>query len=315
MGGGAKSNSNMQQFLLRRFILTILTLLIVSVIVFAMARVAGDPRTLMLGDLYTQEQYDRVGERLGLDKPYYQQYWVFLTGLLQGDFGNSIREHRPAGELIQERFLATLELGVAAFLFSLAVGVPLGVLSAGKRGSIFDGIGKIVALIGQSAPGFWLGIMLIFFFAVKLDWVPPSGREEWNSIFLPAITLGWFFMAANMRLVRSAMLDALDSEYIKLARAKGVSSTSVIWKHALRNAVIPPLTFAGVSLGNMVAGSITTELVFAWPGLGLLAIQSTLKADYPVLQGVVIIFTLLYIVVALLVDLLYSYLDPRIRYA
>ena len=305
----------MQQFLLRRFILTILTLLIVSVIVFAMARVAGDPRTLMLGDLYTQEQYDRVGERLGLDKPYYQQYWVFLTGLLQGDFGNSIREHRPAGELIQERFLATLELGVAAFLFSLAVGVPLGVLSAGKRGSIFDGIGKIVALIGQSAPGFWLGIMLIFFFAVKLDWVPPSGREEWNSIFLPAITLGWFFMAANMRLVRSAMLDALDSEYIKLARAKGVSSTSVIWKHALRNAVIPPLTFAGVSLGNMVAGSITTELVFAWPGLGLLAIQSTLKADYPVLQGVVIIFTLLYIAVALLVDLLYSYLDPRIRYA
>ena len=305
----------MQQFLIRRFILTILTLLIVSVIVFAMARVAGDPRTLMLGDLYTQEQYDRVGERLGLDKPYYQQYWVFLTGLLQGDFGNSIREHRPAGELIQERFLATLELGVAAFLFSLAVGVPLGVLSAGKRGSIFDGIGKIVALIGQSAPGFWLGIMLIFFFAVKLDWVPPSGREEWNSIFLPAITLGWFFMAANMRLVRSAMLDALDSEYIKLARAKGVSSTSVIWKHALRNAVIPPLTFAGVSLGNMVAGSITTELVFAWPGLGLLAIQSTLKADYPVLQGVVIIFTLLYIAVALLVDLLYSYLDPRIRYA
>ena len=305
----------MQQFLLRRFILTILTLLIVSVIVFAMARVAGDPRTLMLGDLYTQEQYDRVGERLGLDKPYYQQYWVFLTGLLQGDFGNSIREHRPAGELIQERFLATLELGVAAFLFSLAVGVPLGVLSAGKRGSIFDGIGKIVALIGQSAPGFWLGIMLIFFFAVKLDWVPPSGREEWNSIFLPAITLGWFFMAANMRLVRSAMLDALDSEYIKLARAKGVPSTSVIWKHALRNAVIPPLTFAGVSLGNMVAGSITTEMVFAWPGLGLLAIQSTLKADYPVLQGTVIIFTLLYIAVALLVDILYAYLDPRIRYA
>ena len=259
----------MQQFLLRRFVLTILTLLIVSMIVFAMARAAGDPRTLMLGDLHTQEQYDRLGEKLGLDKPYYQQYWVFLSGLLRGDFGDSIRERRPARELIQERFLATLELGVAAFLFSIAAGVPLGVLSAAKRGSVLDGIGKIVALIGQSAPGFWLGIMLIFFFAVNLDWAPASGREEWNSIFLPAITLGWFFMAANMRLVRSAMLDALDSEYIKLARAKGVSSTSVVWKHGLRNAVIPPLTFAGVSLGNMVAGSITTEMVFAWPGLGL----------------------------------------------
>jgi len=305
----------MQRFLIRRFVLTIFTLLAVSVIIFAMARISGDPRTMMLGDFYTQEQYENVGRKLGLDKSNYEQYWVFLKGMLQGDFGTSIKEGRPAGEVIGKRFMATFELGMAAFLFSIVVGVPLGILSSVKRGSIFDQIGKIVALIGQSAPSFWLGIMLIFFFAVRLEWVPPSGRQEWNSIFLPAVTLGWFLVAANMRLVRSAMLDVLDSEYIKLARAKGVSSTSLIWKHALRNAMIPPLTFAGVTLGNLVAGSVTTELVFAWPGLGLLAIQSTLVSDYPVLQGVVIIFTLLYVAAAFLVDVLYAYIDPRIRYA
>ena len=305
----------MQRFLVRRFILTIFTLIIVSVIIFALARISGDPRTMMLGDFYSQEQYEAVGTKLGLDQPYYQQYWVFLKDLMQGDFGDSIKEGRPAGEVIQKRFMATLELGLVAFGFAVVVGVPLGILSAVKRGSIFDTIGKLLALIGQSAPSFWLGIMLIFFFAVRLEWVPPSGRQEWNSIFLPAITMGWFLVAANMRLVRSAMLDVLDSEYIKLARAKGVSTTSLIWKHSLRNAMIPPLTFAGVTLGNLVAGSVTTELVFAWPGLGLLAIQATLVSDYPVLQGVVIIFTLLYVGAAFLVDVLYAYIDPRIRYA
>jgi peptide/nickel transport system permease protein len=253
--------------------------------------------------------------KLGLDKSYFEQYWVFIKDLVRGDFGQSIKEGRPARDVIGQRFLATLELGGAAFIFSIIVGVPLGILSSVRRGGVMDTVGKMVALIGQSAPGFWLGIMLIFLFAVRLDMVPPSGRQEWNSIFLPAITLGWFFVAANMRLVRSAMLDVLDSEYIKLARAKGVSTTSLIWKHALRNAMIPPLTFAGVTLGNLVAGSITTELVFAWPGLGLLAIQSTLVSDYPVLQGVVIMFTLLYVAAAFLVDITYAYIDPRIRYA
>ena len=305
----------MKRFLVRRFLLTIVTLFAVSVIIFAMARISGDPRTTLLGDFYTQEQYESVGKSLGLDKSYLEQYWVFLKDLLRGDFGASITEGKPAREVIQRRFMPTLQLGIAAFALSVVVGVPLGILSAVKRGSILDQIGKLVALIGQSAPSFWLGIMLIFFFAVWLKWVPPSGDEEWNSIFLPAITMGWFLVAANMRLVRSAMLDVLDAEYIKLARAKGVPSTSVIWKHAFRNAMIPPLTFAGVTLGSLVTGSVTTELVFAWPGLGLLAIRSTLLSDYPVLQGVVIIFTLLYVTAAFLVDVLYAYIDPRIRYA
>ena len=305
----------MQRFLIRRLLLTIVTLFAVSIIIFVMARISGDPRTMMLGDFFTQEQYDLVGQKLGLDKSYLEQYWFFIKDLVRGDFGKSIKEGRPAIDVIGQRFRATVELGGAAFIFSIIIGVPLGILSSVRRGGMMDTVGKIVALIGQSAPGFWLGIMLIFFFAVRLEMVPPSGRQEWNSIFLPAITLGWFFVAANMRLVRSAMLDVLDSEYIKLARAKGVSTTSLIWKHALRNAMIPPLTFAGVTLGNLVAGSITTELVFAWPGLGLLAIQSTLVSDYPVLQGVVIMFTLMYVGAAFLVDMTYAYIDPRIRYA
>ena len=305
----------MQRFLVRRLLLTIITLFVVSVIVFAMARIAGDPRTVMLGDFTTQQQYDRVGEKLGLDKPYYEQYWIFLKGVPQADFGISTTEGTPVGGLIWRRLLTTLQLAVAAFLISIIVGVPLGILSAVKRGSIFDQLGKFVALIGQSAPSFWIGIMVIFFFSVRLGWVPPSGRGEWNSIFLPAISLGWFFVAANMRLVRSAMLDALDSEYIKLAKAKGVGRMAVIWKHALRNALIPALTFAGVSLGNLVAGSISIELVFAWPGLGQLAIHSTIASDYPVLQGIVIVFTLLYLAAAFLVDVLYAWIDPRIRYA
>ena len=304
----------MQRFLARRLVLAIITLLAVSVIVFAMARIAGDPRTVMLGDFTTRQQYERVGERLGLDKPYYEQYWIFLKGAVRGDFGTSTATTTAVTELILVRLAATLQLAGVAFLFSIIAGVPLGVLSAVKRGSIFDQIGKFVALIAQSAPSFWIGIMLIFFFAVWLKWVPPSGREEWNSIFLPAISLGWFFVAANMRLVRSAMLDALDSEYIKLAKAKGVGSTGVIWKHALRNALIPPLTLAGVALGNLVTGSIAIELVFAWPGLGQLSINSTLQSDYPVLQAVVLVFTLLYLAAAFLVDVLYALIDPRIRY-
>ena len=305
----------MQRFLVRRLVLAIITLFVVSVIVFAMARIAGDPRTIMLGDFTTRQQYERVGERLGLDKPYYEQYWIFLTGALRGDFGTSTATTAPVTELILQRLAATLQLAGVAFLFSIIAGVPLGVLSAVKRGSIYDQIGKFVALSAQSAPSFWIGIMLIFFFSVGLGWVPSSGRGEWNSIFLPAISLGWFFVAANMRLVRSAMLDALDSEYIKLAKAKGVGSTGVIWKHALRNALIPPLTLAGVALGNLVAGSISIELVFAWPGLGQLSINSTLQSDYPVLQAVVIVFTLLYLAAAFLVDVLYAFIDPRIRYA
>ncbi len=304
----------MQRFLLRRFLISIVTVLVVSVMIFGMSRAVGDPRVLLLDDYSTKDDWDRLGRELGLDKPYYEQYGIFVKEALKGEFGESIQQGRPAMHIILERLPATIQLGVAAFVLSLIVGVPLGILSAVKRGSLLDQFARIIALIGQSAPPFWLGIMLMFFFAVQLDWLPPFGREGPKSVILPAITLGWFYAAANLRLIRSAMLDVLDSEYIKLARAKGVSSRSIILKHAFRNALIPPLTFAGVTLGALVTGSLVTETVFAWPGLGKLAVDSLFGLDYPLLQGVVIIFTLMYVGASFLVDVLYAYIDPRIRY-
>ena len=305
----------MQRYLVRRVLLALLTLLVVSLIIFVMSRAAGDPRHVFLDDYSTQEDWDALTVTLGLDKPYYQQYGMFLFDTIRGKFGESIKEGRPSMEIIIERIPATFQLAFMAFSFSVLLGVPLGILSAVKRGSVMDIIGKTIALIGQSAPVFWLGIMLMFFFAVKLEWLPPYGRDNPTAVILPAVTLGWFYAAANMRLLRSAMLDVLDSEFVKLARAKGVSKNGVIWKHSLRNALIPVLTFAGVTLGNLVTGSLVVETVFAWPGLGQLAIKALFANDYPLLQAVIMVFTLMYVLAALLVDLMYAYIDPRIRYS
>ncbi len=304
----------MQRFLVRRFLIAIVTIMAVSLVIFIMSRAVGDPRALLLDDYSTMEDWDRMGKALGLDKPYYQQYGIFIKDAFRGEFGDSIQQGRPAMHIVLERLPATLQLAGASFALSLLIGVPLGILSAVKRGTIVDQFGRAVALVGQSAPPFWLGIMLIFFFSVNLGWVPPFGREDPRGIILPAITLGWFYAAANLRLIRSAMLDVLDSEYIKLARAKGVSSRTVILKHALRNAVIPALTFAGVTLGALVTGSLVVETVFAWPGLGKLAVDALFGLDYALLQAVVIVFTLLYVAASFTVDVLYAFIDPRIRY-
>ena len=305
----------MQRFLIKRVLLALVTLLAVSLIIFILSRASGDPRHIYLDDYSTQEDWDKLTAALGLDKPYYQQYGMFLRDALSGDFGESIKEGRPSMDIILERIPATLQLGLAAFIFSVILGVPLGILSAVKRGSALDIIGKVVALIGQSAPVFWLGLMLMFLFAVRLEWLPPYGKQEVSSIILPAIALGWFYAAANLRLLRSAMLNVLDSEYVRLAKAKGVSNNVVIWKHSLRNALIPVLTFAGITLGSLVTGSVVIETVFAWPGLGRLAIEALLGSDYPLMQAVIIAFTLMYVLAALLVDVMYAYIDPRIRYA
>ncbi len=205
----------MQKFLVRRFFIAIITVLIVSVIIFIMSRAAGDPRALLLDDYSTMEDWDRMGAALGLDKPYYQQYGIFIKDALKGEFGQSIKQGRPAMHIVIERLPATLQLAGASFALSLLIGVPLGVLAAVKRGTPIDLFGRSVALVGQSAPPFWLGIMLMFFFSVHLGWVPPFGRDDPKGIILPAITLGWFYAAANLRLIRSAKLDVLDSEYIK----------------------------------------------------------------------------------------------------
>ena len=305
----------LQRFLIRRLIIMLITLWVVSIIIFGMARAAGDPRGVFLSDYAGPVEWEEMGRRLGLDKPILAQYGIYFKDLLRGDFGESILEQRPVTQAILERLPATLQLGAAGFGFALLVGVPLGVSSAVRRGSLLDVGARSLALLGQSAPAFALGIFLIFIFGVQLEWLPTYGRSGPASIILPAITMGGFFIAANVRLVRSAMLDALDSEYIKLARAKGVPVRGVIWNHALRNALIPVLTFSGLTLGALITGSLVTETVFAWPGLGRLAVTAVFQNDYPMLQGVVIVFTLMYGVSSLLVDVAYAYIDPRIRYS
>jgi peptide/nickel transport system permease protein len=284
-----------------------------SVIVFGMARVSGDPRYMFIDDYATEEDWEILGKALGLDRPVVIQYGIWAGKILRGDLGRSFRESRPVSTLIAERFGATLQLAGTAFAFTMLIGVPMGVLSAVKRGSVWDSIGKGVAMLGQSMPTFWLGLILILVFAMWLNVLPAAGRG-WLNVILPAFTLSWFFSASILRLVRSAMLEVLDAEYIRFARSKGVSGTAVIWKHALRNAVITPLSFAGILLAQLLTGSIVVEFVFAWPGLGQLSIRSITTNDFPTVQAVVLIFTALYVVSALVIDLAYGMLDPRVRY-
>ena len=303
----------MLRFLTRRFLTIFISLFIVSIIVFLMARVTGDPRSVLISERITQEQYEALGEKFGLEKSWPEQYWIFVSSAVKGDFGDSTRDGLPVWNSIRHPLLATLQLGVVSFIFALLVGVPLGVLSATKRGAVGDQSLRGLAMVGQGTPPFWLGIMLIFLFAVSLNWVVPSGRGDWTTFILPTLTLSAFTIAANLRLVRSAMLDVLGSEYIKLARAKGVSETKITWKHAFRNALIPLITYWGVNLGSIIAGAVVVEVVFVWPGMGRLAFIATSSGDYPLLQAVVLIFSIGFLVTSLMVDLIYALVDPRIR--
>lgn len=305
----------MQRFIIIRCLYALVVLFIVSIIVFSLARLSGNPVDVFLPADAGPAQERALERTLGLDQPLPIQYLKFVGNALRGDFGQSINwADQTAIGLVAQRFPATLQLAAIAMGISLLIAVPVGVLSAVKKDTIFDYIGKLIALAGQSLPPFWLGIVLIFIFAVQLDLFPTSGRGGGKNLILPAITLGWFQVAAMMRLVRSAMLEVLDSEYIKLARIKGLLEWKVVWKHALKNAAIPPLTFFGIVAGQLMTGAVITESVFTWPGTGLLAIQAINARDYPVVQAVVITFAGIYILANLIVDILYAYLDPRIRY-
>jgi len=275
----------------------------------------GDPADVLMPMEATQEDRARILEHWGLDKPIHIQYAVFITNALQGDFGESLQwPGRDALDLVLNRIGATVQLGLAALLFAVVVAVPIGVLSAVHKDSRLDAIGKFIALLGQSLPHFWIGIIFMWIFAVHLRWLPTSGRGTLRHLIMPAIVIGWFQVAALMRLIRSSMLDALDSEYVKLARIKGVAEGAVVWKHALRNATGAPLTYFGIMMAYLVVGSITTETVFSWPGVGLLIVNAVTARDFQVVQAVALIFALVIILVNLGVDILYAYLDPRIRY-
>jgi len=303
-----------QRYLLRRVLQGFGTLLVISLIVFLLARLSGDPLNIMLSEEASKEDYAVAAKHWGLDRPLTEQYLTFLGNALRGDLGQSIRLRRPALELVWERLPATLQLAGAAIFVSLVIAIPIGVLSAVKRDTPLDYVGKVIALVGQSMPSFWLGIVLIWIFAVTLGWLPASGTGSFQHFILPAVALGWYQVAAVMRLVRSAMLDVLDSEYVKLARIKGVAERGVVWKHCLRNAAIPPLTYIGFIVAVLLTGSIVIETVFAWPGIGLLAIDAVRYRDFPVVQTVVLLYAAKYVIINLLVDVAYVYVDPRIRF-
>ena len=303
----------MRQIIVRRLVAAAFVIWLASIIVFALSRMAGDPRYLFLSEYTTKETFDAWGREMGLDKPLPVQYLVWAKGAIQLDFGNSLREQVPATGVVMRRLVATLTLGAGAYLFGLVIGLPLGVFSSVTRGTSWDLLGRSFALLGQAMPTFWLGIMLILVFAVQFRLLPVSGRGGVSTYVLPSITLGWFFAAGLLRLTRSAMLEVLDSEYVKLARAKGVARWAVIWKHAFRNAVIVPLTYAGLFMAALMTGAVVTETVFAWPGLGRLAIDSVFANDFPVISALVMLATAGYLMINLLVDLLYGLLDPRIR--
>ena len=305
----------MQRYIARRFLQSLLAIWVMSLIVFSLARVTGNPLDVMLPMEAGPEEYERVSKHWGLDQPLYVQYAIFLSKAVRGDFGNSWKWHGySAMGLVWERLPATLQLAGFALFISIAIALPIGVLAAVMKGSAWDSVAKIIALLGQSLPGFWLGIVLMWIFAVHLGWFPTSGRGGLQYMILPAITLGWFQVAAVMRLVRSSMLEVLDSEFVKLTRIKGLPEWKVIWKHCLRNASIAPLTYFAIIAGVLMTGSVVTESVFSWPGTGLLVVDAVRARDFQVVQAVVIVFAGIFILTNLLVDILYAYLDPRIRY-
>jgi len=304
----------MGRYLIGRMLQTVLSMLAVISIVFVLTRLSGNPVHLLLDVSASERDQEVLTRHLGLDRPLPVQYVLYVRNLALGDFGHSILSRRPVTQHIRERLPATVELGVTAMLLSVLIGVPLGMYSAVRRGGALDRAARVFAVLGQSMPTFWLGLMLILFFGVVLGVLPAGGRGGLLHLILPAFTLGYFTSAAILRLTRSAMLEVLGSDYIKFARLKGLPESVVLWKHGLRNALLPVVTFAVLLFVQFLGGAVVTETVFAWPGLGRLILESITTRDYPIVQAGVLVLSALYLTGNLFVDLLYSYLNPRIRH-
>ncbi|HZS34518.1 MAG TPA: ABC transporter permease [Methylomirabilota bacterium] len=300
-------------FLAYRLLRTLVALWLVSTVVFVVMRLSGDPVPLLLPPDAPISEMERVRHDLGLDQPLPVQYAVFLRNVVRGDFGRSIHFRQPAMDVARSYLVATFELGLVAFAIAVVVAFPVGVISAVRRNSLLDHTAMGFALIGQSAPTFFIGIVLILLLALRLDLFPTSGRGDWRHLVLPALTLGAFTMASIARITRSAVLEVLRADFVRTARAKGVAESWVIVKHTLRNAALPILTITGLQFGTLLGGAVVTETVFAWPGIGRLAIQSIYNRDYPVVQSTVFIAAVLFIVINLCLDVLYGVLDPRAR--
>jgi peptide/nickel transport system permease protein len=311
----------MGRYLLRRLLASLVVLFGVTLLVFITLRLSGDPVQLLLRDGNpTQEDIERLRHALKLDRPLAQQYVDFVGSALRGDFGESLRYRTPALNEVLSRMPATIELSVAGYLFALLVAIPTGILSAVKRGGLTDFASRFVSLIGVSFPSFWLGLILILIFSVRLKWLPVSGRgqglvEGSKALILPAVTLGTAYAATLMRLLRSSLLEVLNQDFIRTARAKGLRDRTTIVRHALRNALIPVITVAGLQIGFLLSGSVIVEVVFSWPGVGRLVVDSIGARDYPIVQAAVVLLASALIVINLIVDVVYALVDPRIHYS
>jgi len=321
--------------ILRRLLILLLVVwTVVSLVTLLIELVPGDPAVAVLGEQATPEQFAQFREKHGLDRPPFffsfprddngerhftwhgvdNRYVDYWRSLLSGDMGLSFRNDRPVKDLILERYPATIELAVAAMVIAILIAIPLGVIAGTNRGTITDNIASVVALLGISLPSFVIGPMLVYVFAVKLGWLAPSGRFDWSDIILPAFTLGAALSAILTRMVRSSVIEELGEDYVRTARAKGLSERTVVYKHVLKNGLIPVVTILGLQLGVLLAGAIITEKIFGWPGLGLLLVEDGIgKRDYRVVQGCVLVISMTYIVANLLTDMVYRWLDPRIR--
>jgi peptide/nickel transport system permease protein len=305
----------MALFLIKRFLQALFVVVAVTLLVSWAVRLSGDPAVMLTqgaGSL-TEQDLANIRAALGLNRPFHEQYLGFLYGLLHGDLGNSFVGSTPVTLLIAKALPATLVLAAAAIVISIVLAVPLGIRAAVKRGSAEDQAIRIASLAGLSFPNFWLALMMVLVFSVLLKWLPPSGWEGPASLVLPALTAGVINTAANVRLVRTSMLETLSAQYIMVARAKGLAERVVLYKHALRNSAIPLVTYVGIQFGGLIAGLVVIERVFNWPGMGSLAFDAVAARDYPVLQGVVTVFAILIVSVNLVIDIAYGLLDPRIR--
>ena len=303
----------MRKYIIRRLGYSVISLVLLSLTIFFFVRVTGDPAVLLVEPGASKADLDQIRQQFGLDRPLFIQYGHFVSALVRGDFGQSFYYRTPVLELYLSRLPNSLMLAAAAMALSLLIGIPSGILAAVNVNGWWDRVGKIFSLLGLSLPSFWVGLVMILFFSVYLGWLPSSGAGTISHLIMPAFALGWFFAAAHMRMTRSSMLEVMGSEYVKLARLKGLPERMVITKHAFKNALIPVLTLAGINLVIMVNVAVVVETVFAWPGIGRLLYEGVAFRDFPVVQATVLLGGVMIVVVNLLVDILYAVIDPRIR--
>lgn len=310
-----KRSGGALRFLLRRSAQALFVIFGVACVTFFVLRlVPGDPARLLVPPGSSEEVVENIRRQLGTNLPLFDQFWIYIVGLLQGDLGTSFRHERPVLELVLGAFPATLALGAVTIAVALAISVPLGIAAAAKPGSWIDRLSLIIAMIGQSLPNFWIGVMLVLFFSIRLQWLPAIGNGSPAAYILPVITLAAVLIAALLRTVRQSMIEALSEDYVRAARARGVPWRRILFVHALKNAAIPLITVLGIQVGFVLGGAFVVELIFNWPGVGLLALQAIATRDFPVVQGVVMAVAVVFVLANLLVDVAYAYLNPRVRY-